>query len=374
MRECIEFGRKHGAKVTAVCDIWNLRRDMARDRLKDLSGSEPKVYKNIEALLNDKEIDAVIIATADHQHAKMLKMAVEAGKDVYCEKPMANVLEEANAALDAVKKSEQIVQIGTQRRSFAKYRQAQKIMRGNPLGEIVKVEMISNAYSPYRWAARETDLASLKQSDVDWPAFLMGKQSRPFDPRIYRSFRLFRDFSSGIIDQWMTHMIDAVHMLTGERYPTSAVAQGGIYAFHDYRENPDTISVALEYGEAKQTQTPNKKHLVTYSVSLANEFGSSSRIMGRRGTLEFERTWRISGEGVNAKDRIPKAEEIADDPEAIHHMANWLDCVRRRDSQGLYCPVEAGYGHSIACIMSTDALWSGRRTRFNPKDRSIQTT
>ena len=366
MRQCTEFGPEYGAKVTAVCDIWNLRRDTARDWLKENSGYEPKVYRNIEALLEDKDIDAVIIATADHQHGRMLRMAVEAGKDVYCEKPMANDLEDANAALDAVKKSGQIVQIGTQRRSNPRYLQAQKIMRDEPVGEIVKVELIANAYTPYRWAKSRKDLASITKNDVDWPAFLMGKPSRPFDARIYRSYRLFREFSSGIIDQWMTHAIDAVHMLTGEKFPTRAVAHGGVYEYHDYRENPDTIQVALEYGQGKQ------KHLVTYGVSLANGSGSSCRIMGTRGTLEYEHEWRISGDGVRSGDRITTTQAIPDDPSAVHHMANWLDCIRRRDAQGIYCPVEAGYGHSIACIMSADALWSGCRTEFDPRNRTMQ--
>ncbi len=365
LRECIEHGKTYNARVTAVCDIWNMRRESAAKRVRETYGTPPKVYRRIEEVLDDADIDAVIIATADHQHAKMLKMSVEAGKDVYCEKPMGNVLAETNAALAAVNRSNRIVQIGTQRRSDPKYRAAAGIMRDGRIGDVVKVDILWNAYSPYRWAKKQTDLAALNESDVDWAAFLMGKRPRKFDPRIYRSFRLFRDFSSGIVDQWMTHGIDVVHMLTGQSYPTSVVAHGGIYQWRDYRENPDTIQVLLEYGRGEQ------KFLANYSTSLINAAGKATRVLGTHGTLEVEDVWRVSGEGSKRRGALKESQEISDAPNTLHHMANWLDCVRKRDRKGLYCPVEAGYGHSVACIMATDALWSGKRMVFDARDQSI---
>ena len=259
MRECIEFGSNYGARVTAVCDIWTQRLEAAAKLVGESYGARPKSYRRFEELLGDPEVDAVIIATPDHQHAKMLKAAVEAGKDVYCEKPMGNVLSETNEALVAVQESGRVVQIGTQRRSYPRYRSAMDLMKEGRIGDIVKADVIWNAYSPFRWAKKQEDLDSLKESDVDWEAFLMGKPYRPFDPRIYRSFRLFREFSSAIIDQWMTHGVDVIHMLTGELYPTSVVAHGGLYRFHDYRENPDNVQVSLEYGRGP------KKFLAGYS-------------------------------------------------------------------------------------------------------------
>jgi len=365
MRECIEHGKSYNARLTAVCDIWNTRREQAAERVRNAYGSVPKVYRRYEDLLADDDVDAVIIATADHQHAQMLKLAVEAGKDVYCEKPMGNVLTETNAALDAVVKSNCIVQIGTQRRSYPKYRAALEVMKDNPIGQIVKVDILWNAYSPYRWQKSQKDLDSIKKSDTDWQAFLMGKPDRPFDPRIYRSFRLFREFSGGIIDQWMTHGIDVVHMLTGEPYPLSAVAHGGIYQWRDYRENPDTINVALEYGQGE------KKFLATYGTSLINASGRATRIMGTHGTLEVENEWRLSGDGSKRRDALKQSTVIEEAKGTLHHMANWLDCVRRRSKHDLYCPVDAGYGHSVACIMSAQAYWSGRRFVFDPQERTI---
>ena len=366
MKDVFTFGEQYNARLTAVCDIWKNRRETSTRAVKDAYGKEPKVYRRLDDLLADNDIDAVIIATADHQHGQMLEQCVAAGKDVYCEKPMANQLRDANRALDAVNRSEQIVQIGTQRRAIPKYRRAAKLMREGILGDVVKVDVIWNAYSPYRWAKDESQLKACKQADLDWTAFLMGKADRPFDPRIYRSFRLFRDFSSGIIDQWMTHAIDAVHMLAGQQYPNSVVAHGGIYQWRDYRENPDTMEALLEYGEGE------KKFLTTYATTLVNETGRATRVLGTHGTLEVEEQWRISGNGTQRRDRIKDVTPIEDEPDTLHHMANWLDCVRRRDTTGLYCPASAGYGHSIACIMSSEALWSGQRMVFDSTKRDIR--
>ncbi|MFN0172352.1 MAG: Gfo/Idh/MocA family protein [Bryobacteraceae bacterium] len=365
LRECIEFGSKFNARLVAACDIWTERREAAGKRLREAYGAEPKLYNRYHDMLADKDLDAVIIATPDHQHAKMLKAAVESGKDAYCEKPMGNVLSETNEALDAVRRTGRVVQLGTQRRSYPKFRAAARILQSGRIGDIIKVEQSFNTYSPYRWSAKPEAIAALKENDTNWKEFLYGKPDRPFDPRIYRSFRLFREFSSGIIDQWMTHAIDAIHFITGESYPMSAMADGGVYRWKDYRENPDTLQTALNYG------FKGKPFLVSYGVCLANGAGAGARVLGTRGTMLFEDAFRVSGEGSKDPEALTAAEEIADDP-AVHHMANWLDCVRRRDPKGCYAPVDAGYGHSIACIMATDSLWAGRRMTFDPQRRTIQ--
>jgi predicted dehydrogenase len=365
MKECIELGREQNARVTAVCDIWNRRRDEAEACVRQAYGSAPKVYRRYEDLLADRDVDGIIIATADHQHARMLEMCVAAGKDAYCEKPMANVLEEANRTFDAVKRSGRVVQLGTQRRSFAKYRQAAQLIQQGVIGDLVKVDLIDNAYSPYRWARKPEDIASIQERDTDWNAFLMDKPKRPFDARIYRSFRLFREFSSGIIDQWMTHAIDTMHFLAGQDLPNSAVAHGAIYRYHDYRDNPDTLDVALDYGKG------DRRFLVTYACSLLTGVGATNRFCGTRGTMEVEYNWKISGEGSEAADKLRETREITDAPNAVHHMVNWLQCVRKRTPSETYCPAEAGYGHSVACILAADAYWNGRRMVFDRERRAI---
>lgn len=377
LKRFLESGSQYGARMTAVCDLWNYRRDRAASLVEEKEGRAPKIYRHHEEILADKELDALIIATPDHAHAQILKLAADAGLDAYCEKPMSNVLSEANEALDAVRKAGVIVQIGTQRRANPRYRKATRMIADGLIGDVVKVDLHWKFYSPYRWARKKKDLLMARESDLDWNTWLMGRPHRPFDPRIFRSFRLFKDFSSGIIDQWMSHGIDLAHMLTGVSYPVSAVSHGGIYKWKDYRENPDTQEVALEYRKG------DGKFLAVYSTNWINGYGNGTRVHGTLGSFEGESfshpdsDWLFSGQGVNSdgkiQDRIVVPREAVDmDEMGMAHMNNWLDAVRSRDSKGLYCPVEAGYGHSIACIMATDAYWSGKRMVFDPKTRVIQ--
>jgi predicted dehydrogenase len=372
MREFFEHNQRFNARLTAVCDVWNDAREQAKALTEERQGTTPKVYRHHEQIVNDPEIDALIIATPDHAHAQILEMAAQAGKDAYCEKPMGNVLSETNAALDAVKKSGSIVQIGTQRRSSPKYRQAAKMIADGIIGDVVKVDLYWSWYSPYRWAKKDKDLAKIKEGDVDWNTWLMGRPYRPFDPRIFRCFRLFKDFSSGIIDQWMSHGIDLAHMLSGVTYPSSVVAHGGIYQWKDYRENPDTQEITLEYRKG------DRKFLTVYSTNWINGYGSGTRVHGTLGSFKGEaishrdNDWYFSGKGVKADGRVADKVPVEGDPGETDHMANWLDAVRSRDSKRLYAPVEAGYGHSIACIMATDSYWSGKRMVFDPEKRTIQ--
>jgi predicted dehydrogenase len=364
LKTFFDVGKEHQAELAAVCDLWPRQRRRAADAVKQATGKEPRQFAALDELLAWKDLDAVIIATPDHAHAQHLRRCVEAGKHVYCEKPFANVLDEANAALDACRAARSVVTIGTQRRSDPRYLAAADLLRGGILGPVVRVEIVQNAYSPYRWR-RDADVQLLKEGDVDWKAFLMGKTDRPFDPRQYLEFRLFKDFSSGIIDQWMTHLIDTVHLLTGAKYPRRVTAQGGTYAWKDHRENPDTVQVALDYPEG---------FLCTYASTLINGAGSGCRVLGRQGTLEYETAWRFSGEGVtNSKleaRAIGPKEGFRGDMDHIH-MSNWLQCVGRGQKE-THCTAEHGYQHAVACIMATQALWSGRRVVFDEKSRALR--
>lgn len=373
LRNFFAVAKEQQAELTAVCDLWSRNRQRGAALVQKSGGREPRAFNRLEDMLGMQGLDAVIIGTPDHSHAQQIVQCLRAGKHVYCEKPFANVLEEANAAIDAYRRCELVVTIGTQRRSDPRYISAQEIMRSNPVGDIVQIDMIQNAYSPYRWR-RDADVKAIREKDTDWRAFLMGRPKQPFDPRKYVEFRLFRDFSTGIIDQWMTHMIDAVHMLTGATFPKSAVAHGGTYAWKDYRENGDTVNALLEYALPGNGSGPERKFLVTYSSNLANGFGKGCRIMGRQGTLEFEDRWRLSGDGVRGSTieqrEIPPRAGLQGNMDTIQ-MADWLECVRagRRQTR---CTAEHGYQHAIACIMADRALHTGRRVIHDERNRTIR--
>jgi predicted dehydrogenase len=338
------------AEITAVCDIWAKNLDRGAKQVQEWWGKEPRKCRHLDEILALKDLDGLIVATADFQHAKMLAQTVRAGKDIYCEKPMANDLHDGKDALKAVEETGRIVQIGTQRRSEGIWPAAAEMIRSGILGTISKVECEWNYFGP-RW--RRDDVDEVKEQDTDWKAFLMGKKYRPWDPHQYMEWRLYKDFSGGIPDQWMSHIIDVVHLLTGEQFPKSVVAHGGTYVWKDGRENGDTFHALLEYP---------KGFLVSYSTKFGNSAGDGMKIYGTNGTLDCN-TWKITGEGGGGDGKIK--EEIVIQPQPnVSHMKNWLDCVRSRKPTN--ADIHAGYSHALAIIMATRALHSGKKVSYDP--------
>jgi len=272
---------KQNVEMAAVCDLWKFNREQAASTAQGVYGRAPQAFQYMEDLLSKKEIDAVVISTADFQHAPILKLVAEAGKDAYCEKPMANDLDEAKAARDAVVARNVIVQIGTQHRSEPYQIATKQLIDSDALGQVTKVEIVWNYHGP-RWRGRP-EVGRIREEDTDWRKWLLNKPYRPFDPRAYFEFRLYKDFSSGIPDQWMSHGIDLIHYFLNDNFPKSVMAHGGVFAWPDGRENPDTFQALLEYP---------KGFLVSFSTSFGNDSDSFSRIMGKKATLV-----NVGGEG-----------------------------------------------------------------------------
>jgi len=331
----------------------------------------------MEELLALKDVDAVLLSTADFQHATHLKLVAEAGKDCYCEKPMANNLDEAKAARDAVLKRNLVVQIGTQHRSEPYQIAARDLIKTGALGEVSKVEIVWNYHGP-RWRGRP-EVKQIREQDTDWRRWLLAKPYRPFDPRMYFEFRLYKDFSSGIPDQWMSHGIDLVHYFLDDPFPRSVVAHGGIFAWKDGRENPDTFQALLEYP---------KGFLVSYSTSFGNDSDSFTRIMGKAATLiniggEGSPRWKcVEEKGTHEDDpdvkRVEKYVTLPGDETIpptfisdndLSHMTNWFECLRGRKQPN--ATVLHGFAHSVAVIMAVRAYREGKKLHWDSKTESI---
>ena len=369
----------HNVEVTAVCDLWTANRERAVGQSASHYGRAPRAFQHLEDVLALKDVDAVLIATPEHSHSPILELAVAAGKDAYVEKPMGNVLEEARSARAAVLASKRIVQVGTQHRSEPYPRAAHELVASGALGEVSKVEVEWNYHGP-RWRGRP-EVAQIREQDTDWRAWLMTKPERPFDPRLYFEFRLYREFSSGIPDQWMSHGIDLVHWFMGDSYPRSVVAHGGVFAWPDGRENPDTFHALLDYP---------KGFLVSYSTSFGNDSPGFTRYMGKQATLVnhggegspryqlVEEKGNHEGNADVDKQRasryvlLPGETELPPmgiDDLTLEHMTNWFECLRSRRAP--HCTVEEGFAHSVACIMAARAYWSGRRMYWDPAREEI---
>jgi predicted dehydrogenase len=377
----------------AVSDIWSRRRDEGAETLAKLTGHEIARARNNEELYDRKDIDAVIIATADFQHAIHGVEAVRAGRDAYIEKPMANAMEDARALLKAVGETKKIVQIGSQRRSGANYIRANEFIRSGKFGDIVMVEMTWNVNQPGRW--RRTQLVKeIRQQDTDWDRFLLNRREHgrkaEWDPRKYLEFRLFWPYSSGIPCQWMSHQIDTVHWFSGLPHPRSVVANGGNYAWRDGRKNFDTLTAVFDYGPLDDR---SKGFQVVYSSRFSNSAGGVKELYySNAGMLNLDNN-KITSEGGL---RVKEAAEMQMQPNLLQemsltdateqtsannsanpgadnltsaHMRNWMECVRSRRTP--HADVTAGYNHSTAICMTIAAMQTGQRVTFDDAKQEV---
>ena len=370
--------------ITAVSDIWNRRRDEAKDFLaqRDISAD---LYRNNEELYEKSNVDAVIIGTADFQHALHTVEAVEAGKDVFVEKPFAETMEDNRKGRAAVERTGKIVTIGSQRRSGANYHAANEFIRSGQFGDIVMVEMTWNVNQPGRWR-RPALVAEIREQDTDWNRYLMNRPYEPWDPRKYLEYRLFWPYSSGIPGQWMAHQIDTVHWFSGYDHPRSVAANGGIYLWKDGRENFDTMTAVFDYGPKDD---PSKGFQVVYSSRFTNSAGGVKELYYSNGGMLNLDTNKITPHGgltehhARAMNMEPNllpemdlpsvtavtAADTGTDNMTLNHMRNWMECVRSRKEPN--APVKSGYDHSVANIMVTAALRTGQFVTFDDEKQEV---
>lgn len=371
-------------EFTAVSDLWSMRREEA-DKFYKSKGITLRLARNNEELYSGKDTDAVILSTADFQHALHCAEAVNAGRDVYCEKPFAETMADARTALKAVQQSGKIVQIGSQRRSAANYIAADQYIKSGKFGKIVMVEMTWNVNQPGRWR-RPNVVPQLREADTDWKRFQLNRPPTAFDARKYLEFRLFWPYSSGIPGQWMAHQIDTVHWFTDLAHPRTVAANGGIYLWKDGRTNFDTMTAVMDYGDPKN---PDVGFQVVYSSRFTNSAGGTKELYYSNGGMLNLDTNKITAEGglverearsMNMKAnllepydlptlRVETAADTGGDPMTTAHMRNWMECVRDRKKPN--ADIVAGYNHSIACIMCTAAIRTGEKATFDEARQEV---
>ena len=378
----MDHAKANNFAFVGVSDIWSRRRDEAEKYLKGKGWNDDAFFKarNNDELLDRKDVDAVMISTADFQHALHCAAAVESGRDVYCEKPFAESLDDARKALKAVESSKQIVQIGSQRRSAPNYHSANDFIKSGKFGDIIMVEMTWNVNQPGRWRRPEL-VSQIRKEDTDWDRYQMNRPKTAWDPRKYLEFRLFYPYSSGIPGQWMSHQIDTVHWFSGLEHPRSVVANGGVYLWKDGRVNPDTFTAVFDYGPDNDK---SKGFQVTYSSRMTNEAGGTKEYYYSNGGMINLDTNKITSEGglkaKYAKDMKMQANLLPDmslgsgpkmetgantgsDPMTSMHVLNWMECVRSRKQPN--APARVGFNHSVANVMATTALHTGKRITWD---------
>src|SRR6266516_4711197 len=373
-------------EIVAVSDIWSRRRDEGVAEIEKVTGARPRAFRNNEEMYEARVSDAVMISTADFQHAYHGVEAMQAGQDAYIEKPLAHRMEDAIAIREAVKKSDRVVQIGTQRRSAANYQMANEYIRSGKFGDVVMAEMTWNVNQPGRWR-RPQLVAALKEEDTDWKRFLINLPSEPWDPRKYLEYRLFWPYSSGIPDQWMLHQIDTVHWFTGLPRPRSVVANGGVYLWNDGRKNWDTATIVFDYGPLDD---PSKGFQVVYSSRMTNSAGGTKELYySNAGMLNLDTNEITPTGGLNERSAAEmgmKANQLATmklsevaatetaantgaDSSTTANIRNWMECVRSRKQPN--ASIDSGYSHSVALCMTVAAMHSGRKVMFDDAKRDV---
>jgi predicted dehydrogenase len=346
------FQKNPSVDVVAVCDVWETRAERAKQR-----APEAKVYQDHRKLLETAGVDAVLIATPDHWHAGISIDALNAGKDVYCEKPLTLKIDEGPRIVKAARINNRVCQVGMQQRSGPHYMQARdEYVRGGKLGKITLARTWWHGNGAHL-AKAPAEMAT-KPANLDWARFLAPVKWRDWDPQQYWNFRAYLDFGGGQITDLFTHWIDVVHMCMGQEVPHSAVAGGGVYCYTDGRTAPDTINAVLEY--------PGN-WAATFEATLAPGLtGEGVEIVGTQGRLFIDRgRFDFTPAGRNQQTTTVKAEGSLDQ----HHVNNFVDCMRsRKNPNG---DVLIGHRAAQASHLANIAWVQQRRIKFDPLREEI---
>jgi predicted dehydrogenase len=334
------------AQLVAIADIYTRSRDEAKRMAPGI-----QTLDDHRRLLDMKDIDAVIVASPLHIHARHFLDTLAAGKDLYSEKTMTWSIAEADQCLAATKNSNRVVQIGLQHESSGSLADARKWIKDGIVGKVTQVESWMSRNSPHgkgQWVRQVPPDCTAQ--NVNWKAFLNGRPDREFDPFKFINWRLYWEFSGGNVTENMVHQIAWIMTALDLPEPSAAFMSGGVFSEKDGRQVPDTIVVTLEYPADT---------VVTWQSTFSNShYGLGERLLGSDGTIEH-----ISG----ATDMVTgrSAEGIRYYPESVNrhdgsaltgetpnqnHMANWIDCVRSRKTPN--ASVEIGYRSAIAAHMA----------------------
>ena len=338
-----------GAEMTAVCDVYEPRLLQAAG----IVGAQALKVSDYRRILDNREIDAVLIGAPDHWHKTMALDAVAAGKDVYVEKPIAHTIEEGVEMVRAIEASKQIVQTGTQQRSWEHWMLGKQIVDSGKLGQITFV------HTYWYQHARAGNYAPVSLEKLDWKAWLGSAPDQPFRPERFYQWRHFWNFGGGCLTDLMTHWIDVVHWYMNVEAPISAFSAGHNYNIKIW-EAPDTVSTTLEF--------PNNftcAYLGTY-VSRVDDGGLEFR--GEKGTLKIDRA-RLA---FYRDDAAYAAGSNAPEPEifvrssgdgSVSHLQNWIDCIRSRKSPN--SSIRIGHQAARTAHIANAALRAGHLVRWN---------
>ena len=343
-------------ELIGIADIYTKRLEDGKKIAPDA-----KVYLDYRNLLEDKNIDAVLIATPQHLHCEHFVAALDAGKHVYQEKTMAFTVDHAKRMRAAYQKaSRRTVQIGHQYCSSGQVTDAESFLAGGKVGKVTAIHSHMFRNTPHgkpQWA--RPVYPDMNSEQIVWKSFLGEAPQREFDPNRYINWRFFWDYSGGNVYENMCHQLSFWYKVMDLQIPAWVTMAGGVYLWKDGREVPDTMSVSMEHSE---------EILFTWDSGFGNsQLGTSEDVLGTDGTISKSQQIRYTPQKVNRPDANELMGSTKTAPNA--HMQNFLDCVR--SGKATNCPFEVGFRVSIACRMAVESYRQGRVVRWDASAEEI---
>jgi predicted dehydrogenase len=347
-----------GVEMAAVCDVYepNLQAGLKAAS----TGAKP--YSNYKKLLEDKSIDVVVVATPDHWHAQMTIDAVEAGKDVYVEKPLAHTIEDGFRMIEATRRTKRIVQVGTQRRSFDLFQDAKRIMDSGACGS---VKLVNSWWLNNTSSFRKATLTG----NLDWKQWLGDAPKRDVSPERFFNWYWFWDYSGGLLVGQAAHVMDAIHWLMNSTYPL-AVTATGMRPNIPGAEVPETCMMSVEYPEGYMANFT----LGYQAMRYAGVNDQMKQFHGDKARFDVGR------ESYALYKEDPKAIDLKPDPAVKRpgafgaasraHIRNFLDCVKSRNQPN--ATVEMGQYTNVVLCMAMESLKTNRRMRWNGAARKME--
>lgn len=399
--------------LMGICDVFDLHAQRGIETAQNgirpgeaqSSGLPVKRYRTFQEMIDDKDIDAVMIATPDHHHAPMSIAAAKAGKHVYCEKSIALNEAELNELYKTIKQSNIVFQLGHQITQSATFGQAKEIIKKGILGKITLVETTTNRNTPDGAWIRHLDAnGNPKPGDertIDWDQWLGATPRVPFSVDRYYNWQKWFAYETGMIGQLFTHEFDAVNQLLRIGIPKSVTSSGGIYYWKDNREMPDLLHCVFEY--------PDHDLTLLYSASLASSLSRGRVFMGHDASMELGSSVNITVDGnstrykkqieagivdpstpmISLNPNSGKVDAVTTATEKYYasrglisttingretdltylHIKEWIDCIRNGGTPS--SNIEMGFEEGIACLMAHQSYLKKRAVEWDPVNKKI---
>lgn len=349
--------KEFGAEVAAVCDVYEPHVEQGLQ----IASAGARSFVDYRRLLEDKTIDAVIIATPDHWHAQMLVDSVDAGKDVYVEKPLAHTIEDGFRMVEAVSRTKRVAQVGTQRRSYPLYQEAKRILDSGVTGPIRMV------HAWWMNSLKSLNVGPL-QGNLDWDLFLGPAPKRPVDPVRYFNWLQFYDYSLGYPIGQAAHIADGVQWMMNSTYPMAVTCSGGKLNLEG-GEIPETGSMSVEFPENYLlvfTLSYKAMRYRAFNDQMQQFHGEKARFdLGRESYALYPQTTEVEVKASQER-REPDTFDSASDA----HIRHFLDCVRTRREPN--ATITMGQYANVVCCMAVESLRKGRRVRWNAEARKME--